>query len=205
MVELCDGQLVDPVVVGVDDDSEAVVGDGNLDEVDVVLVADFDFGVLDRTRGVGDVGLARAEALEAAAGAGDADGDADGGVEDAELCGHRLGDREDGAGAVDRDLARQGARRCIAALLLLRDGLGHRLLFILCRRLCNRLLFIVVSAAGDGHGGGEADDQQQRQEPARAQLLYVCQSVSPLSYAPARERRPPECARSVWSGRAGSG
>ena len=105
MVQLGDGQAVDPVVVGVDDDGEAVVGDGDLDELDAVRGADFGFGGLDRARGVGDVGLADAEALEAAAGAGDADGDAHVGVEDAELGGHRLGDREDGAGAVDGDFA----------------------------------------------------------------------------------------------------
>jgi hypothetical protein len=66
-----------------------------------------ELGVLDRAGGVVDVGLAAAELLEAAAGAGDADGHADAGLDGAELFGHRFGDRKDGARAVDGDRALQ--------------------------------------------------------------------------------------------------
>ena len=55
-------------------------------------------GLEDRPRGVRDVGLAAAELLEAAAGAGDADGDLDRVLLGLlELLGHRFGDRKDGA------------------------------------------------------------------------------------------------------------
>src|SRR5829696_7554632 len=63
------------------DDRDAVVGDLDLAVLDVVLLADRDLlVVLDGTRGVGDVGLAGAELLEAAARARCADGDLDVGL-----------------------------------------------------------------------------------------------------------------------------
>ena len=62
------------------------------------------FSLQDRARGVGDVGLAAAELLEAAAGAGDADGDLDRVLLGLlEVLGHGLGDREHGGRAVDLD------------------------------------------------------------------------------------------------------
>ncbi len=51
---------------------KAVVGDLGLAELDALLLAGLHLVGLDRARGVGDVGLAGAELLEAAAGAGDA-------------------------------------------------------------------------------------------------------------------------------------
>ena len=76
--------------------------------LDAALLADRDLlVVLDRARGVGDVGLAGAELLEAAAGAGLADRDLDVRVLLVEELGRRLGERVDGRGAVDGDAARE--------------------------------------------------------------------------------------------------
>ena len=58
--------------------------------VDALLLAGRDFLGLDRPRGVGDVGLAGAELLEAAAGAGDPDRDLHVGVLLPEQLGRRL-------------------------------------------------------------------------------------------------------------------
>ena len=74
--ELVGGQAVDGEV-GVDDDGERVGGDLELGVLDAALLAGRDLVLLDRTRGVGDVGLAGAEPLEPATGAGLADRDLD--------------------------------------------------------------------------------------------------------------------------------
>ena len=64
------------------------------------------------------VGLAAAELLEAAAGAGDADGGrAHVRVGLAELLGHRFRDREDRARAVDRDEGRRGLAAFLSGLV----------------------------------------------------------------------------------------
>ena len=74
--ELLDGEARRPVVLGVDDDRKGVDADLELREVDTRLLAEGNLLLLvDRARGVRDVGLPRTEALEAAARAGDADGD----------------------------------------------------------------------------------------------------------------------------------
>ena len=96
------------VFFGIHDDREAVVGDRQLDVLDAGLLAGLDFGGADRTRGVADVGLAAAELLEPAAGAGDADGDPDAFVGLLELLGDGLADREDRARPVDLDHRRGG-------------------------------------------------------------------------------------------------
>ena len=70
--ELVGGEAVDGEI-GVHDDGEGVGGDLELGVLDAVLLADRDlFILLDRARGVGDVGLADAELLETTAGAGGA-------------------------------------------------------------------------------------------------------------------------------------
>ena len=85
-------QSILSVLVG--HDGDAVVGDLDLLVRDAGLLADRDLlVVLDRTRGVGDVGLAGAELLEAAAGAGGADRDLDVGVLALERLGRGLGER----------------------------------------------------------------------------------------------------------------
>ena len=60
----------------VDDDREAVVRDRERDPLDGGVTAEDRLGVLHRPGRVREVDLVAAEALEAAAGAGDADGDA---------------------------------------------------------------------------------------------------------------------------------
>ena len=81
LLELVDRQAGGPVVRGVDDDRERVDADLELGVLDAGLFADRDlFLVVDRARGVRDVGLAGAEALEAAACSGRADFDVDAGL-----------------------------------------------------------------------------------------------------------------------------
>jgi hypothetical protein len=99
-------QALGPVVVLVDDDRKAVVGDLDLLELDPFLLADLLFLGLDRARGVGDVGLAGAELLEAAAGAGSADGHPHVAVLALELRRRGLRERSHRARAVDLDGAR---------------------------------------------------------------------------------------------------
>src|SRR5919106_2041575 len=118
-VELLYGQAGGPVVVGVDHDRQRVVGDRELVERDAGFVAKGDLVVLDGTGGVGDVGLAVAELLEAAAGAGLADRDVHTRVLLHEELGRRAGQRKDGARTVDDDLAGQ----LFAAALVVRCGL----------------------------------------------------------------------------------
>ena len=108
--ELVDGEAVD-VEVGVDRDGEGVGGDLELGVLDTVLLAHRDLVLLDRTRGVGDVGVARAEDLEPATGAGLADGDLDVGVLLVEELLGRHAHRVDGGRAVDSDGAADAARR----------------------------------------------------------------------------------------------
>ena len=110
-LELREGQAGRPGVGRVDDDGQAVDRDLELDVADVVGLAGGAFlGVirLDRPRRVVDVGLVGAELREAAAGAGLLDADVDAGVGRVELLGDGLGDREDGARAVDDDGSAQG-------------------------------------------------------------------------------------------------
>ena len=80
---------------------------------------------LDRPRGVGDVGLAGAEALEAAAGAGHADRDVDARVGRAEALGRELHERPDGARAVGADRAREVRVRARSGRLTLDEGCGR--------------------------------------------------------------------------------
>src|SRR5439155_21396760 len=93
LLELVERELPGPGVLRVDDDRDAVPADLHFGVVDAVLLAVLGLGGLDRPRGVGEVGLAVGELLEAAAGAGDADGDVDGGVFFLELRGDGLGDQ----------------------------------------------------------------------------------------------------------------
>ena len=108
-MKLGDGHAVDVVVVRVGHDAEAVDGDGDLDVLDAGFETSIDLFLLDGAGGVGDVGLAVAELLEAAAAAGEADGDLDVAFgEDAELLGDGFADREHGAGAVNGYVALVG-------------------------------------------------------------------------------------------------
>jgi hypothetical protein len=107
LLELVGGQAVDlEVLVG--DDGDPVVGDLDLAVFDAGLLAGgrlLVVVVLDRTRGVADVGLAGAELLEAAAGPGLADRHLDVGLLLGEELGRGLGEREDRRRAVDADVA----------------------------------------------------------------------------------------------------
>jgi hypothetical protein len=102
----------------VHDDRDAIVGDLELGVLNAVLLADGHLLVLlDGTRGVGDVGLAGAEALEAAARARDSDRHLDVGVLRLELLGSSGDERTNRARPVDLDPAGQGlaastASRC---------------------------------------------------------------------------------------------
>src|SRR5690606_40370106 len=87
--QLLDGEAFDEVVARIRDDGDAVVGDGELDEV----VAAGRLAGLDGAGGVADVGFAAEELGEAAAGPARAVGDADAGVGAEELRGHGLGGR----------------------------------------------------------------------------------------------------------------
>src|SRR5690606_26453454 len=70
-------EALDLVVVDAGHDRHAVVGDLQLDVLDAVLLAPGDLLLGDRPGGVGDLGLAVAEELEAVTGAGPVDGDLD--------------------------------------------------------------------------------------------------------------------------------
>src|SRR5918995_566560 len=108
LLELVGGEAVDGERL-VGHDRDAVVGNLDLAVLHRVLLADRDLlVVLDRARGVGDVGLAGAELLEAAAGAGRTDRDLHVGILLVEQLGGRLRERGDRRGAVDGDLARDG-------------------------------------------------------------------------------------------------
>ena len=113
--------------------------------------------------------------------------------ENAELLGHRFGDREHGGGTVDLDLALDVLQTFAGLLLLLlsrsRRGDGLLLLarsvlvvgraagcgpvlLVLLILMCDGLLWLVViSAAGDEHQGScQQGDDQQRQPPRRHPL-----------------------------------
>src|SRR6185503_4137496 len=92
------------VVVLVGDDGDRIDRDLELDVLDAVVRAKRClFVLLDGTRGVRDIGLARAEALEAAACAGNPDGDVNVRIFSLERLGRGLNERADGRGAVHLD------------------------------------------------------------------------------------------------------
>src|SRR6185436_1420212 len=95
LLELLDGEARRPVVLLVDDDRERVVRNLELDVLDALGHARLLLLLLDWARGVGDVGLAGAEALEAAAGAGDPDRHLDAAVLLLELLGGTGDERAD--------------------------------------------------------------------------------------------------------------
>src|SRR5690606_13679076 len=107
-LELLDGQAVHRVV-RVNHDGERVVGDGELFVGDAVGGARGRLLITDRPGCIGDVGLAVAELLEAAAGArlGHVDGDVR--ILGLEELGRSLRERAHGAGTVETDHA---AERC---------------------------------------------------------------------------------------------
>ena len=103
--ELVGGEAVDREV-GVHDHGQRVGGDLELGVLDAGVRADRRFLVLlDRTGGVGDVGLAGAEALEPATGAGLTNGHLDLGCLFAEQLGRRSGHRVDGGRPIDQHVA----------------------------------------------------------------------------------------------------
>ncbi|MEX0628236.1 MAG: NAD(P)/FAD-dependent oxidoreductase [Cucumibacter sp.] len=106
-VELIDRQAVHPVVVGVHDDAQAVVGDLELDVLDVRVGADRHLFVLDRAGSVRDVGLARTELLEPSAGARGPDGDLHARVLRVEVLGRGFAEWRHRARSVDGDRAGQ--------------------------------------------------------------------------------------------------
>jgi hypothetical protein len=97
--------VIDPVIRRVDDDAEAIEGNGQLDEADAFFLGLFDLLALDRARGVVDVRLAYGELLESATGATHADRDPDARELGVELFGDRFTYGVDRAGAVDADIA----------------------------------------------------------------------------------------------------
>src|SRR5215218_1306725 len=121
-------------VVGVHNHRQGVVGDLKPLVGDLVLLADRRLLGLDLAGSVVDRGLADAELLEAAAGTGLADAHVDVGVRRAELLGHGLGQRADGARAVDADGAGEAAHIGAAAA---------------------GAAFVVARAAARGHADGE--------------------------------------------------
>src|SRR5829696_2753772 len=150
----------------VGDDGDAVIGDLDLAVLDARLVAGGNlFVVLDRPRGVGDVGLAGTELLEAAAGARRAHRDLDVGVLLVEQLGRGLRERRDRRGAVDRDLAAQlaaarapgGGPSVVAAARsgAEREHRGergqHRLVGLACHRAFFRCHDVVANVARRRH------------------------------------------------------
>ena len=112
-VQLRDRQARRPVVLEVDDVRQRVGRDAELDVLDAVLLADRRLLLVDRARGIRDVGLPDAEALEAAAGARDADGDV-AAAGRLPVLGGLGGERADGARSVGGDQA-PTARRVVVA------------------------------------------------------------------------------------------
>src|SRR5215210_6993632 len=165
LLELIGGKAVDGERL-VGHDGDAVVGDLHLAVLHARLVADGDLlVVLDRPRGVGDVGLAGAELLEAAAGPGGADGDLHVGVLLVEQLGGGLGERRHRRGAVDCDLAAElptarapgGAAFVIVAARsgAERQSRGergqHRLVALACHRAFFRCHDVVANVARRRH------------------------------------------------------
>src|SRR5215210_4072884 len=141
LLELVRGQAVDRERL-VGDHGDAVVGDLDLAVLHARLVADGDLlVVLDRPRGVGDVGLAGAELLEAAAGPRRADRDLHVRVLGPEGLLRGLRERRDRARPVDLD--RPGEVTAAAAL-------------------APRVVVVVVPAGsgaqGQGAAGGNGDE-----------------------------------------------
>ena len=119
LLELVDRQAGGPVVRGVDDDRERVDADLELGVLDAGLFADRDlFLVVDRARSVGDVGLAGAEALEAAARPGRADLDVDAGLLLAEGGGSSSRQGAYRARAVDDDVSAELSAAASPVVLL---------------------------------------------------------------------------------------
>ena len=106
--------LLEKGVLRIDHDRQRVERDRQFDVLDAGRLALVHFLLQDRPRSVGDVGLAAAELLEAAARAGNADRDLDRVLlRLLEFLGDRLGDRVDGARAIDLDdLLRDGRGSC---------------------------------------------------------------------------------------------
>ena len=147
LLQLFDAELVNKVVGRVDHDGEAVPAHQHLDELNAVGGTDLTLGALDGARGVGDVGLAGAEALEAAAGAGDAHLHADLRRHAAELFGHGIGDGEDGARTVDVNVAGEAAE-----------------VFLRHHGVCRRGRWVLAAATGSDH---QRDGGQERGEHRR--------------------------------------
>jgi hypothetical protein len=125
---------------------DAVVGDLDLGVLDASLLAGLDLLLLDGARGVGDVDLAAAEALEAVAGAGAVDRDLDVRGLLAEELGSGLGERLDRRGPVDADRALQ----VLEVLAAAGRGLGRGLPAAAGGRL------LVIAAGGDAERQGAA-------------------------------------------------
>src|SRR5690606_30524591 len=99
--QLLHRERVDPVVSGVDDDGEAVVGHRELEILDAPLFGLSRLSGGDGARRVLNVGLAVEKLFKSAAGARSHSGDPDAWVGDNKLLRDGLGNGEDGAGAVD--------------------------------------------------------------------------------------------------------
>ncbi len=111
-LQLCGRQAVRPCVLSVDRERDAVVGHEELDVADPGGMALGRLGQPDRPGGVGQVGLVLAEALEAAARAGDPDDDAGTAVLALIRFGSGLRERRDRAGAVRLDGSPDRLRAC---------------------------------------------------------------------------------------------
>ncbi|MDZ7674277.1 MAG: hypothetical protein U5K30_04320 [Acidimicrobiales bacterium] len=150
LVELVRGDALEGVV-GVHDGGQGVVGDLDALEGDAVALADLDLLVVDRAGGAVAVGLAGAELLEAAAGAGDGHRHLDAGVLLHEQLGRDLGQGADGAGAVEVHRAAQVTAAAIVAGRVV-GGVG---------RLFVRGALVVAAGGGDERQGQEQGDQRR--------------------------------------------
>src|SRR5215213_1183191 len=108
LLELLARDVRRPVVsLLVDDDRNTVVGDRDLDVLDPVLLADgYFFGRVYGPGSVRDLGVALAKSLEPVARSRAADFDTRIGIPFPEKLGRSLGDRVNGAGTFDGDIAR---------------------------------------------------------------------------------------------------
>ncbi len=109
------------VLLGIDDDGDGVERHGQLDEGDAGLAAHLHFLCEDGPRGIGNIDVAAAQLLEAAASAGQPDGHANrAALLGLKFLSDRFGDRKDGARTVDADHSRiaTGRRGRFRALFL---------------------------------------------------------------------------------------
>ena len=113
LLQLVGGCAGEPRIFRIRDDGQAVVGDFEFVPIDTVLGTAGDLVLFNSSRGVLDVGFARAEALEPTTCSRDIDADLDVRRLPVELLGDRLRQRSDGRRSVRHDLSRERAEVCV--------------------------------------------------------------------------------------------